>query len=241
MLSGNKFAIPVALGLFAALMQYNYIKGKVKLYDFILIKRPIQVGERVTEDAIEKIQLPGEFKRIGRSLVPYAEKAQIIDSIAQRKLLSGDVLFFQDTDYEGKYKGPSRGKMLMTIRLEGVSAESKLIEPGTVLEFVIANEKQETGSELDFKSIETLGPYKVTFVGAQHKDDKTYNEKEGDDRKRNNDKNISVEVGMDDFGKPDARSKKLEQANLQRRIVSIHILNPDDISKDDESDTMETE
>jgi len=135
----KRFMIPASLGILATLAHYSVLASKVKLSDYVVLKKPVAVGEEITLDAVAKVQLPGDEARLRKILVPWSEKHLVLLAVAQRNMFPDDVLFWQDAwRKENESDGLEEDEKLVPLDLSGVIVETMLLMPGQLVWFEIA-------------------------------------------------------------------------------------------------------
>lgn len=219
----NRLVIPFMIGILATFSHYTYLSSKVRLSEYIVVKKPIRIGEEIKPDAIETIRLPGDKTRLSKVFVPYSEKHNVLMAIAQRDLYPEDVLFWQDTwrDRDDS-RGLQNGEMLVPIELNGIVVETKLLMPGKQIWFQITSlTKDEPGDKTPGK-LSMMGPYRIVAVGAQkEKQVHGEDEKETESRLRGSERTITIPLKFLIDGNPDEKSAQVMIADKEKRIVRI--------------------
>lgn len=219
----NRLIIPAIIGVLAAFTHYTYLSSKVRLSEYIVVKKPVRVGEEIKPDAIETIRLPGNESRLSKVFVPYSEKHNVIMAIAQRDLYPEDVLFWQDTwrDKDDS-RGLQAGEMLVPIELNGIVVETKLLMPGKQIWFQISSESKDESSRKFQGKLSMTGPYRIVAVGAQReKQVHGEDEKEAESRLRGSERTITIPLKFQADGNPDEKSSQVMLADKEKRIVRI--------------------
>jgi hypothetical protein len=219
----NRLLVPAIIGILAAFTHYTYLSSKVRLSEYIVVKKPVRIGEEIRPDAIETIQLPGDQTRLSKAFVPYSEKHNVIMAIAQRDLYPEDVLFWQDTwrDRDDS-RGLQAGEMLVPIELNGIVVETKMLMPGKQIWFQISSEPKDEQSRKIQGKLSMMGPYRIVAVGAQkEKQVHGEDEKEADSRLRGSERTITIPLKFQTDGNPDEKSSQIMIADKEKRIVRI--------------------
>jgi|688.fasta_scaffold20826_9 hypothetical protein len=219
----NRLLVPAIIGILAAFTHYTYLSSKVRLSEYIVVKKPVRIGEEIRPDAIETIQLPGDQTRLSKAFVPYSEKHNVIMAIAQRDLYPEDVLFWQDTwrDRDDS-RGLRAGEMLVPIELNGIVVETKMLMPGKQIWFQISSEPKDEQSRKIQGKLSMMGPYRIVAVGAQkEKQVHGEDEKEADSRLRGSERTITIPLKFQTDGNPDEKSSQIMIADKEKRIVRI--------------------
>jgi hypothetical protein len=219
----NRLLVPAIIGILAAFTHYTYLSSKVRLSEYIVVKKPVRIGEEIMPDAIETIQLPGDQTRLSKVFVPYSEKHNVIMAIAQRDLYPEDVLFWQDTwrDRDDS-RGLRAGEMLVPIELNGIVVETKMLMPGKQIWFQISSEPKDEQSRKIQGKLSMMGPYRIVAVGAQkEKQVHGEDEKEADSRLRGSERTITIPLKFQTDGNPDEKSSQIMIADKEKRIVRI--------------------
>lgn len=244
----KRYFIPVALGVLATLAHYSVLARKVKLSEYIVMKRPVLLGEEITSDAIASVKLPGDEERLRKILVPFSEKHLVLLAVAQRNLIPDDVLFWQDAwRKETDSDGLEADEKLVPLDLSGVIVETMLLMPGKLVWFEIAmetdsaddgNERRGARNVEDDRSddgfrpgrrekdrpqvIRNLGPYRIVTVGAQK--EVKVPEDETKDKARNlrgSGRSITIPLTYRPDGVPDAKTEQLLLAARDKRITRV--------------------
>lgn len=195
MVLSKRFLVPVSLGILATLAHYSVLARKVRLSEYVVMRKPVLKGEDITSDAIAKVKLPGDEERLRKILVPWSEKHLVLMAAAQRNMFPEDVLFWQDAwRKESPGVGLEPGEKLVPLDLSGVIVETMLLMPGQIVWFEIIMDAEETETRerrrppedeeeapLDEgwrqrtstrretgrpKKIRNLGPYRIYSIGA---------------------------------------------------------------------------
>lgn len=240
MKTGNKFALPIGLGIVAVFMTQNYISRKVQTTEFIVVKHPVKLGEKITPDSISKIKLPGDRAQLSKSFIPYDQKQNVIFTVAQRNLHDGDMLAWQDSDKTKiQIYGLKPHEVLLPIKTDGITVEKKQLMPGREVSFVVLKKPLKDDNSEMIEDIEIIGKYKIVTVGLQEEKMTTQSENNPEDRARNNDQIFTVAV-IPDKSKPlDDKGMALELAYLQKRIVQVVFHNSEKPMVDESIDTIE--
>ncbi|MBI1324075.1 hypothetical protein GC170_12940 [bacterium] len=257
--------IPVSLGLLAMLAHHSVLARKVRLSDYVVLRKPVSLGQEITNDAIAKVQLPGDEERLRKILVPWSQKHLVLMAVAQRNMFPDDVLFWQDTwRKENDTDGLEEDEKLVPLDLSGVIVETMLLMPGKLVWFEIAmdaepsesppvrrngkDEDEEPSSE-QWRSkgsgrnengrpqvIRNLGPYRIVTVGAQ-KEAKVPEEKteEKSANLRGSGRSITIPLKYRANGVPDEKTEKLLLAAREKRITRV-VFEASKLSRDDEEE-----
>lgn len=238
--TGNKFALPIGLGIAAMFMQQNYISRKVQTHPFIVIESPIKLGEKITPASISVIELPGDKEQLSKSFIPHDQKQNIIFTVAQRDLHHGDILAWQDSDKtKMQIYGLKPHEVLLPIRTDGITVEKKHLMPGREVSFIVLKKPVKDESPEPVQDIEIIGKYKIITVGLQEEKMTTQAENNPEDQSRNNDQIFTVAVVPDKEKALDEKGMALELAYLQKRIVQVVFHNSDKPTIDNSFDTIE--
>jgi len=96
----SKLALPIGLGVVAGFMHYRLLIPKLTPHAYVQVNRDLKPGDKFDDRYLTRVELPGECKRLSKTLVPWEHRKVLSGWQATRELRKGDVVFFSDTsDY----------------------------------------------------------------------------------------------------------------------------------------------
>lgn len=265
MVLSKRFFIPVSLGVLATLAHYSVLARKVRLSEYVVLKKPILLGEEIRLDAIAKVKLPGDAERLRKTLVPWSQKHLVLMAVAQRNMFPDDVLFWQDAWRKGNDSdGLEADEKLVPLDLSGVIVETMLLMPGQLVWFEIDTDAEpgdsgqrhrevqsdEESAEDDWRQRETkrndsdrprkirnFGPYRIVTVGAQ-KEVKVPEEATGQKTAnlRGTGRSITIPLKYRANGVPEEKTEQLLLASREKRITRV-VFEASRLSRSDEDET----
>jgi hypothetical protein len=96
----SKLVLPIGLGIVAGVMHYRVLVPKLTPHAYVQVNRDLNPGDRLGDDCLTPIEMPGEFTRLAKTLVPWEHRKVLAGCHVTRELHKGDVVFYSDTsDY----------------------------------------------------------------------------------------------------------------------------------------------
>ncbi len=91
-----KFALAGILGLMAAGANWMWVSSQAKPRTFVAARTALEPGRTISEDDLTAVGVPGDFARLKKSLIPYANRALLFGASATRPYAAGDMFFQRD-------------------------------------------------------------------------------------------------------------------------------------------------
>jgi len=91
-----QLAVAAVLGILAACANFLYLARQTDPPRYVAAARSLDAGERIEEDDLMAIGVPGDAERGRRVLIPYRNRSVLLGSPAARDYESGDIVFARD-------------------------------------------------------------------------------------------------------------------------------------------------
>lgn len=219
----SAFILPILLGIAAGVLNFIALRGEVN--EYVIAKNEIQVGDAFKESQFEKVTVRGKI----HGAIPWADNAVLNGLFAPRQINKGEYIFRQDIlrkSIEPISVKPD--EVVITVSLDGVKFEEKLIRIGQRIGFAIregemqsaikSKESSQTAVPPTYKSI---GSWQVFALGSVTNDDGLLGESNSG---RPSTLSIVVPKNLD------SNVNLLLEANSQRRIAAV-VLHQESVSK----------
>jgi hypothetical protein len=159
-------AVPAAIGVAAAFLQFNSTTG-VTEYEYCQVTSS---PDNLTL-ATTKLELEGDDETNGRiervvfteeipKAVPWSDRGYLVGTPLTRVPQAGDLLFFHDLA-EQKSRLAAPGKISVSVPIDNRDYEASFLRVGKKIGFVIDSFNGETDSQ----RFEVIGPFKLLSVG----------------------------------------------------------------------------
>ena len=99
-LTGLGFA--AVLGLAAAGLNWVWISGLATPDEFVAMQSDVAAGEKLTEEDLTAIPVPGNREELRKSLITWQDRAILFGTQAHRDYRAGDVVFHRDIQAPAK-------------------------------------------------------------------------------------------------------------------------------------------
>jgi hypothetical protein len=173
----KRLAVPAALGVIAAIVNWMTVTAKIRPETFVAVKHDVAYGETLGAADLVKIELSGNLGSLRQAAVGWEHRACMYGRRAPRELVAGDVVLWRDLNDTDT---PGVGEDMVSIPLSHVAVVPRLILVGQKVGFWVAVPAEEdpvrssgkTGSghpaddAVDGKG-EYLGPFRVLAVGER--------------------------------------------------------------------------
>jgi hypothetical protein len=91
-----KLSIAVVLALLAAGLNAMWLSAEKRPPTFTAVSISLPVGQKITDEALMSVPVPGDADKLRESLIPYASRAILFGVPASRNYSAGDVVFQRD-------------------------------------------------------------------------------------------------------------------------------------------------
>lgn len=153
-----KLAIPLGLGLAAALVNMMVLKARTNAVTFIQAAEFIPLGQPFTLENLKELPLPGtQADLLKDTAIPYESLGTLLGQSALRDFEQGDIVFFRDFDLQGETLQLRPGEVAQPLAISGLDVPPKILRIGFELDFLM---------QLDPNAqAEWVGPLRVVSVG----------------------------------------------------------------------------
>ncbi|MEX2170657.1 MAG: hypothetical protein WD851_15180 [Pirellulales bacterium] len=155
-----KLAIPLGLGLAAAVVNMMVLQAGTKSVKFIKIKAQYEVaeGDPFTDEALEVLEYPGnEAGSLMESAILWDNRSVLWDRPALRNLSAGDIVLYRDFPLQGDTLQLEKGESSQLVQLGEINIPPAILQINCKLDFLIQ-------FNLDESPV-WIGPFRLVSVG----------------------------------------------------------------------------
>ena len=91
-----RLLLAILVGLAAAVLNWYWMSQERSYPEYTYVVKPIGVGEPITKDKLQSVQVKGDEKVLGKVLVPWKQKELWYDRFASRDYSANSPLFQRD-------------------------------------------------------------------------------------------------------------------------------------------------
>jgi hypothetical protein len=91
-----KLSIAVVLALLAAGLNAMWLSAEKRPPTFTAVSINLPVGQKITDEALVSVPVPGNADKLRESLIPYSGRAILFGTPASRDYAAGDMVFQRD-------------------------------------------------------------------------------------------------------------------------------------------------
>jgi hypothetical protein len=91
-----KLSIAVVLALLAAGLNAMWLSAEKRPPTFTAVSINLPVGQKITDEALVSVPVPGDADKLRESLIPYSGRAILFGTAASRNYAAGDMVFQRD-------------------------------------------------------------------------------------------------------------------------------------------------
>ena len=91
-----KLSIAVVLALLAAGLNAMWLSAAKRPPTFAAVSINLPAGQKITDEVLTSVPVPGDADKLRESLIPYASRAILFGVPASRNYTAGDVVFQRD-------------------------------------------------------------------------------------------------------------------------------------------------
>jgi hypothetical protein len=168
-----KLAIPIGLGVLAALLNYMGRSAETAPVSYVRLNQDLDLGVEFKEEFLERVDLPKNLGTLEQSAIPYKDRAVLYQRPNPRKLKKGDILLWRDATPPDPGLALREGEVALHLSLEGLSASlPAIIKIGDEIGFYLPKQVT-TASPKDKEpassqpSMEYVGPFRVLSIGKR--------------------------------------------------------------------------
>ncbi|MBL9085305.1 MAG: hypothetical protein JNK76_26110 [Planctomycetales bacterium] len=199
----GKLLIPLGLGALAFVLNWLAVQPQLGR-EFVTVNEDVAVDKPLDESQLTSFKIVGaDFDRMKQTLVPWEERAAILNLPIRRELRNGDFVFWQDVRYLSADFLAGPDEMPLHVSLEGVDYEPSLLKVGNLLSLIVpANEAPKPVDPSDPANVpvdlnmrfEEIGPFRILSVGARTLEAPTEADAEATDRGNTNFVTLAVKL-----------------------------------------------
>jgi hypothetical protein len=228
----KRLALPLGLGLVAAVMNWSIVAAKIKPESFVAVARDYAQGQPLKESDLVEVQISGPLEALRQAAVPWEHRATLFDRRVPRALLRGDLVLSRDATVLLDAP-PIEDSFFVPVPSYAVT---KFIRVGQEIEFYVSkcDENEVDGAipvraegpqrEPSVPSYEPVGPFRVLAVGG----DSSPGVDAAEARHKGNEKALTLALRRSTVThKPDAQTLRLWsllEKGGSRRIVQVVLL-----------------
>lgn len=93
-----RLMIALFLGVTAGIGNWIYLATKTQPLQFLCIKNALKAGQRIDEEDLGSIPVPGDRADLRKTLIPFKNRAVVLGTKAVRDYEAGDVVFTRDLE-----------------------------------------------------------------------------------------------------------------------------------------------
>lgn len=154
-----KLAIPLGLGLAAAVVNMMVLQAGTTSVKFIKIKEQYEVaeGDPFTDEALEVLEYPGnDAGSLVDSAILWDNRSVLWDRPALRDLSAGDIVLYRDFPLQGDTLQLEKGESSQLVKLGEINIPPGILQINCKLDFLI---------QFNDESPTWIGPFRLVSVG----------------------------------------------------------------------------
>jgi hypothetical protein len=141
----SRLILPLGFGLLAAAVNWVAMQRHIKPDDFVVVKSEVMIGELVTESHIQKLSCNFQVEQLGKLVVPWRNRYEILGRVATRRMVKGDPVLRRDVspdqiDFRAVDKDNAR--LLVTFIAEERRFLNDDIVPGETISIKLIDEDE---------------------------------------------------------------------------------------------------
>ncbi|MGC3968796.1 MAG: hypothetical protein QM775_15940 [Pirellulales bacterium] len=199
----GKLLIPLGLGALAFVLNWLAVQPQLGR-EFVVVNEDVTIDKPLDESQIEPFKIVGaDFGRMKQTLVPWEERAAILNLPIRREMRKGDFVFWQDVRYLSADFLAGPDEMPLHVSLEGVDYEPSLLKVGNLVSLIVpANEAPKPVDPSNPANVpvdlnmrfEEIGPFRILSVGSRTLEAPTEADAEATDRGNTNFVTLAVKL-----------------------------------------------
>jgi hypothetical protein len=172
-----RLALPVGLGVVAAVVNWATVSAKLQPEAFVAVNVNLAAGQPVRPADLAKIELSGDLGSLREAAIPWEHRAAVYHRAVPRDLVAGDIVLWRDATALLD-ELPRDGEDKLSIPLSDIPFIPRFILVGQEVGFWIAGAEEEISpppdaSDEDLSGAavtpkgEYVGPFRVLAVGER--------------------------------------------------------------------------
>lgn len=170
-----RLALPLGLGLAAAVVNWVTVSSGMKPMAFVRVNRSLARGAVFTAQCLERVEMSGELGKLPYTAVRWEDRATLYERPTPRQLLAGDLVLWRDATPLPRELQTQPGEVMMGISLAGMTSVPEFIQVGQQVGFFVGGEGKPAApvaadgsqSPPSRTPLEYLGPFRVLAVGKR--------------------------------------------------------------------------
>lgn len=158
-----RIAAIVAAAVMTATIHHRYIVTQIEQRSFVATTKSFQVGQKPQLRDLTQISLGGDVALLSKVLVPWEERAMIVDNPVLRDFTAGELLIRRDVEVRviSPYQ-PRKDEYVFVVDIPDSVGLRSSFQIGSAVGFLLENQ----GSDSNAARIEECGPFIVRQFGA---------------------------------------------------------------------------
>ncbi len=143
----SRLILPLGFGLLAAAVNWVAMQRHIKPDDFVVVKSEVMIGELVTESHIQKLSCNFQVEQLGKLVVPWRNRYEILGRVATRRMVKGDPVLRRDVSpdqIDFRAVDVEEARFLVTFVTEGRHLLDDNIVPGERIRIKLAEGQDST-------------------------------------------------------------------------------------------------
>jgi hypothetical protein len=154
----TRLALPLGLGLLAAVLNWTAVRMQIEPRAFVRVCRNLAVGEVITANDLSVVQLAGDLGALPDTAIPWEERSILYQWRTSRDLKRGDVVLRRDICPPKAEFDLRPGERAVPIMLSSAIYVPDFLNVGDDVSFAV---------ETDEGKVESLGPFRILAIGKQ--------------------------------------------------------------------------
>lgn len=166
-----KLALPIGLGLAAAVLNWTTVSSRIQPHYFVRVSEDLKVGDKFSDNNLERFALSGELGGLSKTAFLWKDRVTLFGRLTPRDLEAGDIVFLRDATSTEHKMSAQPGELVFRIDYRGINAVPEDIRVGEMVSIKVGTDenklrRSDRSSQDNVVSSGQIGPFRVLEVGG---------------------------------------------------------------------------